>query len=320
MLAVAPRGGIDLGGTKIEAVVVDADAKVLGQARRPTPIQGGPADVAAELAAALRSAAEDAGVRVSDLAGVGVGSPGGVDTEAGTVSGAANLPGWAGTFALGPELSRELHLPVRLGNDVSVATRAEFELGAGRDYRSLLGVFWGTGVGGGIVLDGRLWEGRGAAGEIGHIVIRRGGARCPCGRRGCLEAYAGRVALEARARREAERGTRTKLFSIMKQRQRTRLTSSVWARALDEDDRLAAKLLDRAVEALGAGIASAVNLLDVEAVILGGGLGVRLGARYLRPLEERTRGHLFVSDRPPDLRLAQLGDLGGALGAALLVA
>ncbi len=320
MLAVAPRGGIDLGGTKIEAVVVDADAKVLGQARRPTPIQGGPADVAAELAAALRSAAEDAGVRVSDLAGVGVGSPGGVDTEAGTVSGAANLPGWAGTFALGPELSRELHLPVRLGNDVSVATRAEFELGAGRDYRSLLGVFWGTGVGGGIVLDGRLWEGRGAAGEIGHIVIRRGGSRCPCGRRGCLEAYAGRVALEARARREAERGTRTKLFSIMKQRQRTRLTSSVWARALDEDDRLAAKLLDRAVEALGAGIASAVNLLDVEAVILGGGLGVRLGARYLRPLEERTRGHLFVSDRPPDLRLAQLGDLGGALGAALLVA
>jgi glucokinase len=317
---VAPRGGIDLGGTKIEAVVVDADAKVLGQARRPTPIQGGPADVAAELAAALRSAAEDAGVRVSDLAGVGVGSPGGVDTEAGTVSGAANLPGWAGTFALGPELSRELHLPVRLGNDVSVATRAEFELGAGRDYRSLLGVFWGTGVGGGIVLDGRLWEGRGAAGEIGHIVIRRGGSRCPCGRRGCLEAYAGRVALEARARREAERGTRTKLFSIMKQRQRTRLTSSVWARALDEDDRLAAKLLDRAVEALGAGIASAVNLLDVEAVILGGGLGVRLGARYLRPLEERTRGHLFVSDRPPDLRLAQLGDLGGALGAALLVA
>ena len=120
-----------------------------------------------------------------------------------------------------------------LGNDVQVATDAEFELGSARQYSSLLGVFWGTGVGGGIVLDGRPWIGRDAAGEIGHVVVRRGGALCGCGRRGCMEAYAGRASMEARARRRASRGENTVLFKIMEERGRTRLTSGVWARALD---------------------------------------------------------------------------------------
>ena len=124
-------------------------------------------------------------------------------------------------------------MPVAIANDVQVATEAEATLGAGKDYSSLLGVFWGTGVGGGIVLDGKPWVGRGAAGEIGHVVVRRGGARCPCGRRGCMEAYAGRAAMEARARRLREQGERTVLFEIMEERGRDRLTSGVWARALD---------------------------------------------------------------------------------------
>ena len=93
-----------------------------------------------------------------------------------------------------------------VGNDVQVATDAEFKLGAGKPYKSLLGVFWGTGVGGGLVLNGRDWIGRGGAGEIGHVVVKVGGARCPCGRRGCMEAYAGRAAMEARARRRVEEG------------------------------------------------------------------------------------------------------------------
>src|SRR6185436_7602047 len=109
---------------------------------------------------------------------------------------ARNLPDWNGTFALAAALREQLGTPVLLGNDVQVATDAEVALGAGRGYRSLLGVFWGTGVGGGIVLDGEPWVGRGAAGEIGHVVVKRGGRRCPCGRHGCLEAYAGRAAME----------------------------------------------------------------------------------------------------------------------------
>ena len=133
---------------------------------------------------------------------------------------------------------------MRIGNDVQVATEAEFRLGAGKPYKTILGVFWGTGVGGGLILDGKPWLGRGAAGEIGHMVVKRGGARCTCGRRGCMEAYAGRAAMEIKARREHETGTKTDLFKLMKKHGRDRLTSGIWERALDHEDKLAEKLID----------------------------------------------------------------------------
>jgi glucokinase len=312
------RGGIDLGGTKIQAAVVDANSRVLGEAREPTPTKGGPADVAEAMAKALRAAAGEAGLEPARLEGVGIGSPGAVDATAGTVSDARNLPGWEGSFALGEALSEALGADVRIGNDVQVATDAEFKLGAGRPYDSMLGVFWGTGVGGGLVLDGRDWLGRGAAGEIGHMVVELGGARCPCGRRGCMEAYAGRLGMEAEARRLHDAGERTDLFKIMKKKGHDRLKSGVWEQALADGDAVAKRLLDRAVKALGAGIGSAVNLLDVEAVIIGGGLGVRFGEPFRKRIEHQMRKHVFVDERPPAVLVAELGDLGGAIGAALL--
>jgi glucokinase len=209
--------------------------------------------------------------------------------------------------------------PVYLANDVDVALDAEVALGAARPYSSVLGVWWGTGVGGGIILDGKRWDGRGAAGEIGHTVVRINGARCGCGRRGCVEAYAGRAAMEARARRLAAKGSKTRLFEIMEERGRTQLTSGVWEQALVEEDELTVTLLERALTALGAGVASAVNLLDVEAVVIGGGLGTRLGQPYADRLATAMAPHLFMSERPPAVHTAALGDLGGALGAALLV-
>jgi glucokinase len=314
------RGGIDLGGTKIQAAIVDATGEVVGQARQPTPTEGGPEDVAAAMVASLREAAADAGTESAHLTGIGVGSPGDADEKTGVVSAARNLPGWEGSFPLAATLQRELGAEVRIGNDVQVATEAEFELGAGREFGSLIGVFWGTGVGGGLVLDGKPWLGRGAAGEIGHMVVKRGGARCPCGRKGCVEAYAGRKALEAEARRRVEKGKKTDLFELMEKHGKPRLTSGIWEHALDGGDELAEKLIKRAVKALGTGIASAVNLLDVEAVILGGGLGIRFGERLSEPLRAEMAKHLFVDERPPQLRVASLGDLGGAIGASLLVA
>ena len=313
------RGGIDLGGTKIQTAVIGARGKAYGEARAPTPTSGGPEDVAAAMAAAMREAAGEAGVETGDLAGVGVGSPGDADEKTGNVSSARNLPGWEGTFPLGDVLSKELGTKVRIGNDVQVATEAEFRLGAGKPYKTLIGVFWGTGVGGGLVLDGKPWLGRGAAAEIGHMVVKRGGAKCPCGRKGCLEAYAGRAAMEAEARREHENGTKTDLFKLMRKHDRDRLTSGIWERALDHGDKLTEKLIDRAIEALGTGIASACNLLDPEAVIIGGGLGLRFGERYMDQLTKEMGKHLFVDDRPPAVKVAALGDLGGAIGASLLV-
>ncbi len=312
------RGGIDLGGTKIQTAIVDAGGNVLGEARRPTPTTGGPPDVATAMAEALREAATDAGTTPEALRGVGVGSPGDADERTGVVSTARNLPGWEGSFPLGETLAEALGTAVRVGNDVQVATEAEFHLGAGREFKSLIGVFWGTGVGGGLVLDGKPWLGRGAAGEIGHMVIKRGGAKCPCGRKGCMEAYAGRSAMEAEARREHKEGHKTDLFKLMEKHEKPRLTSGIWERAIDHGDHLATKLIDRAIEALGTGVASAVNLLDVEAVIIGGGLGIRFGDRYMEPLTKEMGKHLFLDERPPAVRVASLGDLGGAIGASLL--
>jgi glucokinase len=316
----ALRGGIDLGGTKIQAVVLNGAHAVVGQARRPTPTDGGPPAVAREMIETLKEAAQAAGTETETLDGVGVGSPGEVDREKGTVAQARNLPDWLEPFPLAHTLSEATGTRVLLGNDVQVGVAAEAQLGAGRDYESLLGVFWGTGIGGGVVLRGERWLGRGAAGEIGHMCVKIGGARCPCGRRGCVEAYAGRAAMEAKARRMAEKGAKTKLFEIMEKRGRTRLQSGIWARALEQDDPLAKKLVDRAVEALGAGIASAVNLLDVEAVVIGGGLGTRLGPDYTQRIATAMHPHLFASERPPAVHVAALGDLGGAIGATLLLA
>ena len=313
------RGGIDLGGTKIQAVIVDGDQEVRGETRAPTPTSGGPSDVAAAMIGALQQASEAAGVATAELEGVGVGSPGDVDAEAGTVTSARNLPDWQGSFPLADELSKALGTRIALGNDVQVATDAEALLGAGRPYRSLLGVFWGTGVGGGIVLDGRPWIGRGAAGEIGHVVVKRDGARCTCGRRGCLEAYAGRGAMEIRARERQKKGDKTELFEIMRDRGRDRLTSGIWARALDRGDRLAVDLMDDAILALGAGVASVQNVLDVDAIVIGGGLGIRLGEPYAKRILDAMHPHLFVDTDPPAVHVAALGDLGGAIGASLLI-
>lgn len=314
------RGGIDLGGTKIQAVVVADGGHVLGSSRVPTPTSGGPPDVADTMASAMRDAAKLAGADTGGLEGVGVGSPGAVSDDEGTVAAARNLPDWEEAYPLRDELASRLDTRVRLGNDVQVATDAEFELGAAQPYRSILGVFWGTGVGGGIVLDGKPWLGRSAAGEIGHVVVNMGGRKCPCGRRGCMEAYAGRLALERRARELEEKGEHTKLFEIMEERGRDRLTSGVWARALKAEDDVARKLVNQAVKALGAGVASCVNVLDVEAVVVGGGMGVRLGEPYVKKIREAMMPHLFVESNPPAVHVATLGDLGGAIGASLLVA
>jgi glucokinase len=318
---VATYGGIDLGGTKIQTIVMRGeDHSVLGQARRLTPHEGGPPAVIDALVDCMTEAAAAASIDVTQLDGIGVGVPGEVDAAGGTLARATNLPEWERPVPLAAMLSERLGASAKLGNDVSVAAQAELLLGAGHGVSSLLAVFWGTGVGGGVALDGELWHGRGDAGEIGHMVVKQGGARCMCGRRGCMEAYAGRRAMEAKAKRLVEKGHHTDLFRIMRERKRQTLSSGVWAHALAHEDKLAERLIERAVKALGSGIASAVNLLDVELVLLGGGLGTRFGEPMLERILEAMKPHLFKDEQPPTLRLASLGDLGGALGAALLCA
>ena len=314
------RAGVDLGGTKIDVLVVDGEQDVAGRARRPTPTKGGGPAIVGAIARTVVEAAHDAGVDVGRLGGVGVGSPGAVDAAAGTVGFNSNLAGgWKDPYPFADELERMVGTQVRVANDVDVAAAAELELGAGRDLPSFLAVWWGTGVGGAVVLDGRQWEGNGAAGEFGHMVVKLGGRVCPCGRRGCVEAYAGRAAMEARARHLHQRGQKTKLFDLMRKANRDRLTSGVWERALKEDDRLAVELIDDAYDALAAGCGSVLNLLDIDGVVVGGGLGTRFGATAAERIREKMKRHVFNPARHFPVRPAALGDDGGAIGAALLV-
>ncbi|MEI8081967.1 MAG: ROK family protein, partial [Actinomycetes bacterium] len=151
------RAGVDLGGTKIQAVITDENSKVWGTFRCFTPQEGGPADVCDAMADAVKQAMADGALSYDDLVGLGIGAPGQIDLEAGTVSNAGNLPNWMITYPLSREMTARLRVPTYLGNDVQVAVNAEVSLGAGRPYNSMIGVFCGTGVGGGVVINRELW-------------------------------------------------------------------------------------------------------------------------------------------------------------------
>ena len=311
--------GVDVGGTKIQSAAVRAE-KVVGGHRLMTP-QTGAKDVASAIADAIAKAQADAGAQPSELESVGMGVPGTIDSDGGTVASSPNLPGFqaAEPVQLSAMVSEAVGgVPVKIDNDVRVAILGEWKRGAGRDHRNLLGVWVGTGVGGGLVLDDELYEGQGAAGEIGHTIVKPGGRICSDGRRGHLEAYAGRAQMEVQARHLVKEGHKTELFEIMEKKGRTRLSSGVWAAALEKHDKMARELIDDAVRALGTGLASVQNLIALEAIIIGGGLGDRLGPPFVERIRDEMQPLLFVPERPPAMLSSEFGDLSGAVGAAVL--
>jgi glucokinase len=301
--------GIDLGGTKIQGVAMDGET-VVADKKLQTPSSGG-ADVARAIASCVAAMG-------SPPERIGIGAPGVIDRARGAVLRAPNLQIDASVplTELVADAAGIDRADVVLDNDVNVATIAETRLGAAVGARDVLCVFVGTGVGGGLVLDGELRRGpRGLTGEIGHAVVREGGRRCGCGGLGHLEAYAGRRCLEAEARRLHEAGRPTKLVEIAGD---GRMKSSVFEKAVDAGDDVARELLDEAVVALGAALASAVALIDLELIVVGGGLAGRLGAPFVTAVEGAVKQRHFVPTLPVRVVPAALGDLGGAVGAALL--
>lgn len=310
--------GVDLGGTKIQTVVI-RDKQVVGKARVETPRESVEAIVEA-IAQSVRMSLDEAGAGISELAAVGIGTPGTIDRADGTVANAVNVPPLkGGPVPLGPLVGEALGgVKSVLENDVRAAVLGEWKRGAGRPYRDFLGIFVGTGVGSGIVLENRLQAGRGAAGEIGHTIIKRGGRRCGCGGQGHLESYAGRGMMEVTARRWQDGGRKTKLFDIMKKKGRDRVTSGIIQAALEENDSVAKELIDDAVSALGVALANAATLLDLEAIIIGGGLGDRLGAPFVGRVASEATPLLYQPWRTPKFLTTELGDLSGSVGAAVL--
>ena len=299
--------GVDLGGTNIVAALVQ-DGVVRAEHKIATP-DAGPEAAMAEIATLVADL--DAGGNLP----VGLGAPGQVN-QAGQLLSKANLPGWEPPVPLADMLASACHrTDVAVGNDVNVAALAEQRHGAGRDASDMMVVFVGTGVGSGLILDGALRTGpRGLAGEFGHIVVGLGDRICGCGGVDHLEAYAGRRCMSATARSWHAVGRESQLVHDGGKRS---IKSRVYEDALGSGDEVARELVATAAEALGRGVATVVSLVDIERVVIGGGLGERLGVPFLAQIDAAYREARFAS-APVEIVPAALGDHAGPIGAALL--
>jgi glucokinase len=306
---VSHVAGVDLGGTKVAVALFDKRQRIVDRVRVPTPA-GGPQAVIAAIVEAVRALPE-----APDA--VGIGAPGPIND--GVVKTAPNLPGWSEPVPLAALLSERLGVPTVVDNDANVGAVGEWVAGAGRGARFLLGVWLGTGVGGGLVLDGKPYRGAfGGAGEFGHMCVHLGGALCSCGRRGCVEAYAGRASMERMISAAVAAGRETKLEGLRSKSGKERYTSGVWAKALKGGDPLASEVLGEAVGALGAALGAAVNLLDLDRVVIGGGLAEKLGQELVDRINAATRPYVLVDDVERPVVLAELADDAGVVGAASL--
>jgi glucokinase len=303
--------GVDLGGTKTMAVLV-ADRAIQAKAKKSTPLTGGPDDVIDTVVRAITKIDPD-----GRAGAIGIGVPGPVIPGAGVLPAAPNLPGWDHDVPVADLLSERLGgRPVVVDNDVNVGTLAEHRLGAGMGVDNMIGVFAGTGVGAGLILDGKLRQGpRGLAGEIGHTFVAFRDLNAEGWGRGELEDYAGRRSLERRARWMVDQGDDSVLFELA---DGGRLKSRIWSEAIEAGDTLTTKLVDDAASALASAIASAIVLIDLELVVLGGGMAERLGESFRQRVEEEIMERSFAGATTPVLA-ARMGDTGGAVGAALLV-
>jgi glucokinase len=311
-------GAVDLGGTKILAAVVSPDGAIVARAKKSTGKSSAPETVIDRIAACVREALETAGVEPSALRAVGIGAPGPVDPERGVLRTAPNLEGWH-DVPLADELGRRLGVPVALDNDVRVAVLAEANAGAGRGVRNWVAFWPGTGIGGGVVLDGQILRGAtNTAGEVGHITVKAGGPRCGCGGKGHLEALASRSAIVRDiARRVKKKGEKTLLSEIARDVEKAK--AGELAEAYRRGDKLVVKAIERAAKYLGIGVANIANTVNPELVVLGGGLTEALGEPFVRQVEQEARRRpLAAATAELQVVQSQLGDDAGVVGAALV--
>jgi len=314
-----PVVGMDLGGTKILAGVVDAKGKILGQAKRATKPEGGVESVVDRMAKTVCEAIEAAGLREDDIAAVCSCAPGTIDAAQGVVRFAPNLHNWE-NVPLGKLLGDALNLPAFIENDVNLGTLGEYVLGAGQGISSVVGIFVGTGIGGGLILDGKLWGGwRGGAGEVGHTVVLAEGPVCGCGSRGCAEALASRTAIERDIWAGIKAGRPSLIPEIMKKDSRQRLTSGALAEAYNRGDPLVREVIGRAQFYLGVLVGNLVNIIDPQMVIIGGGVTEALGDAYLDPIRPVAYQYFINKRGAQEVAIvpAKLGDYAALLGAAV---
>ena len=310
--------GVDMGGTKILAAVIDAKGEIVQQAKRATKPKKGPEEVIERITRCIREAIDSAELNPSQIRAIGIGSPGPLDPETGVIIFAPNL-GWS-NVPLKAKLEANLSIPTFVDNDVNVGTLGEYAFGAGQGVKNLVGIFVGTGIGGGIILDGKLFHGvNKTAGEVGHMIVEAKGPRCGCGNFGCLEAVASRTAI-----------TRDLQKAILKKGKKSKLTelnggnldlirSKAIARAVKHGDKPTIKVVQRAAKYLGISVASIVHFLNPEMVVLGGGVVEAMGDSLLDPIRHAAAEYALPTTMDGvQIVAATLGDNAGVIGASVL--
>ena len=311
--------GVDLGGTKMLAALFTSKFKLLVERKEKTSGQDGAKAVIARLQQLIADTVVEGGIPERQLGGIGLGVPGPVNVQTGAVISAPNL-GWH-NLPQQKILERSCHSPVRVFNDVDAGTYGEFRFGTGEQARCVIGLFPGTGIGGGCVYDGKVFTGReNSCFEIGHMQAVPDGRLCGCGRHGCLEAHASRLAIAADAAAAAFRGQAPALLKLTGTDLRE-IKSRTLAKAIAAGDRAIEDIVRRAARQLGVAAASIVNLIAPDIIVLGGGLVEALEKLYLEEVRAAVMSHAMplLADRVK-IRAAQLGDHAAVLGAAALVA
>lgn len=316
---MAKRIGIDVGGTNVKIALVDDNGKIIYSNSVPTYAKMGYEYTVNNIKQAIRDLMKETNTTTSDIEGIGFDFPGQVDCKTGVVKLAPNIPGWV-NVPIAQMIEDEFHIPTRIDNDVRCAALGELKFGAGRGCENFICITVGTGIGSGIVINGKVVRGAtNAAGELGHIKLQmNGGPICGCGDTGCLEAFASGPAIVAMAQDYIKGGKSTK-FREMAAAEGGEITPYMVAKAAEEGDPVAKRIFEIVGEYIGIGLTSVINLLNPERVIIGGGVaesGELLLAPIRKTIKERA---MVVAGNAVEIVPAQLGNSAGVIGASMLI-
>lgn len=311
------RIGIDVGGTNVKIALVDSDGKIGYSNTIPTRAEMGYEYTINNMKQAIRDLMTETKLSAKDIEGIGFGLPGQVDFKSGIVRLITNIPGWV-EIPLAKMIEDEFHIPTRIDNDVRCAALGELNFGAGKGCENLICITVGTGIGSGLIINGKLVRGASnAAGEIGHIKLQmHDGPICGCGDTGCLEAFASGPSIVAMAEEYILGGKSTKYREMANG---GTITPFIVAEAAKAGDPVARRIFTRMGEYIGIGMASVVNLLNPERIIVGGGVA-DAGDILLNPLKETIKKRAMkIAGETVQVVPAQLGNTAGVIGASLLI-
>jgi glucokinase len=308
--------GIDLGGTKILSCVLQINKKVeiLSKAKIKTQAWEGEEKVINRIEKTIKSALKKADIPIKKISAIGIGVPGAVDTKEGFISFASNL-GWE-NVQLKKILESRFNVPVFVNNDANLGTLAEEKIGAGAGAKDVVGIYWGTGIGGGIVIDGKIVQGSSfTAGEIGHMLVENNGKKCTCGRHGCFESYAAKWALTENVYNRIQSGEESVIRFEGKNPREEILKSSAISEAFISNDKVLKEELLKAVDYFGMGVANLINILNPDVIVVGGGMIESMEGILLPLIKDATEKNVFQSARY-QIKTAELGDFSVLAGAA----